>query len=40
VPALMRLLGKWNWYMPRFAARILFIREPERAPDRPATELG
>jgi RND superfamily putative drug exporter len=40
VPSLMRLMGKWNWYMPRFAARALFVREPERAPEVPATELG
>jgi putative drug exporter of the RND superfamily len=36
VPALMRLLGKWNWWMPSIAARALFVREdvPERvAPD-------
>jgi RND superfamily putative drug exporter len=38
VPSLMRLLGKWNWYMPRFAARALFVREPQL--DRPATEAG
>jgi RND superfamily putative drug exporter len=38
VPALMRLLGKWNWWMPRFAARALFVREPERALERPAPE--
>jgi RND superfamily putative drug exporter len=37
VPALMRLLGKWNWWMPRFAARALFVREPQRAPE-PAPE--
>ncbi len=40
VPALMRLLGKWNWWMPRVAARALFVREPERVPDQPATELA
>src|SRR5207245_6415507 len=38
VPALMRLLGKWNWWMPTFAARALFVRDPERTPDRAATE--
>jgi putative drug exporter of the RND superfamily len=38
VPALMRLLGKWNWWMPRFAARALFVREPVRAPDESALE--
>jgi RND superfamily putative drug exporter len=40
VPATMRLLGRWNWYMPRFASKALFVREPERAPDRPATEVA
>ena len=38
VPALMRLLGSWNWWMPRVAARALFIREPLRAPEQPAVE--
>ncbi|MCW2978079.1 MAG: conserved rane protein of unknown function, partial [Actinomycetia bacterium] len=38
VPALMRLLGNANWWMPRVAARALFIREPQLAPERPATE--
>jgi len=28
VPALMRLLGRWNWWMPRSAARVLFIDVP------------
>jgi RND superfamily putative drug exporter len=38
VPALMRLFGRWNWWMPRFAARALFVRVPEPAPERPAPE--
>ena len=38
VPALMALLGRWNWWLPRPAARALFVREPERAPDSPAPE--
>ena len=38
VPALMRLLGSWNWWMPRVAARALFVREPERVPEVAATE--
>ncbi len=30
VPALMRLLGRWNWWLPSFAARALFVRpQPE-----------
>ncbi len=40
VPALMRLLGEWNWWMPRAAARVLFIREPDRVPDLPATDVA
>ena len=35
VPSLMRLFGRWNWWMPRIAARALFVREPE-----PVTEAG
>jgi RND superfamily putative drug exporter len=38
VPALMRLLGRWNWWLPRQAARVLFVRGPESASDHPATE--
>ncbi len=26
VPAIMRLLGGWNWWLPPFAARVLFVR--------------
>ncbi len=26
VPALMRLLGRWNWWLPPLAARALFVR--------------
>ena len=28
VPALMRLMGRWNWWLPKPAARVLLIREP------------
>jgi putative drug exporter of the RND superfamily len=38
VPALMRLLGKWNWWLPRPAARALFVRERETGPGLVATE--
>jgi putative drug exporter of the RND superfamily len=31
VPALMRLLGKWNWWLPHRAARALLVRAPESA---------
>jgi RND superfamily putative drug exporter len=34
VPAMMRLLGRWNWWLPRPAARALFVRGSEQ----PATE--
>src|SRR4051812_37505715 len=37
VPALMRLFGEWNWWMPEFAAKALFVREP-RAPEQPALD--
>ena len=38
VPSLMRLLGRWNWYLPPFAARLLFVRPsvPEGAAPEPA----
>ena len=28
VPALVSLFGEWNWYLPRFVARALRIKEP------------
>jgi RND superfamily putative drug exporter len=28
VPALVRLLGRWNWWMPAPAARLLMLKEP------------
>jgi RND superfamily putative drug exporter len=33
VPALMRLLGSWNWWLPARAARVLLVRRsgPEAA---------
>jgi len=31
VPALMRLLGSWNWWLPHGAARVLFVDRPETA---------
>jgi putative drug exporter of the RND superfamily len=37
VPALMRLFGKWNWWMPDFAAKALFVRRPS-APEAPSIE--
>src|SRR5262245_2754237 len=39
VPALMKLLGDWNWWMPTWTRKALFIREPKPTPTpRPATE--
>ena len=31
VPALMRLMGEWNWWLPSFAARALRIETPPAA---------
>ena len=36
VPSLMKLLGNWNWYLPKSAARVLFVNRPQTAP--PVTE--
>ena len=33
VPAIMRLLGDWNWWLPAPLGRILLVREPEPALD-------
>src|SRR6266545_1776517 len=38
VPALMRLLGRWNWWLPRAAARALFVRASEPPPEGAAIE--
>ncbi len=38
VPALMRLMGRWNWWLPRRAARVLFVRAPEPRPEAAAPE--
>jgi RND superfamily putative drug exporter len=38
VPSLMALLGKWNWYLPNWTRRAMFIPEEEQAPSRPALE--
>jgi RND superfamily putative drug exporter len=37
VPSLMALLGKWNWWLPDWTRRALFIRKEERVPE-PALE--
>jgi RND superfamily putative drug exporter len=40
VPALVSLLGRWNWWMPRGVGRALLLRLPARTPERaePAPE--
>ena len=38
VPALMRLLGEANWWMPQWTRSVLFIPKREKAPEVPATE--
>jgi putative drug exporter of the RND superfamily len=35
VPSLMQLLGRWNWWMPSAAARLLLLPRVEPAPDAP-----
>ena len=30
VPALVSLFGTWNWWMPRWAERVLFTMPAER----------
>jgi RND superfamily putative drug exporter len=37
VPSLMKLFGEWNWWLPDFAAKALFVR-PSRAPEQPALD--
>jgi RND superfamily putative drug exporter len=36
VPALVSLLGRWNWWLPGWAARILFVAPHEAIPEAPA----
>jgi putative drug exporter of the RND superfamily len=38
VPALMRLLGRANWWMPDWARSVLFIPKREKLPEVPAAE--
>ena len=35
VPAVMKLMGRWNWYLPSAVARVLRVREPDAAPAAP-----
>ncbi len=37
VPSLMKLLGNWNWWMPQWTRKALFVRDPAPARE-PATE--
>jgi RND superfamily putative drug exporter len=32
VPALVGVLGQWNWYLPAWMAKALFVREPAPLP--------
>jgi len=38
VPALMRILGDWNWWMPEWTQSALLIRKPEQPEVAPATD--
>jgi RND superfamily putative drug exporter len=38
VPSLMALLGKWNWWLPHWTRRALFIREEDGVTPEPALE--
>jgi RND superfamily putative drug exporter len=41
VPALVRLMGRWNWWLPQWAARPLRVRASEPAAEvRPAPEAA
>jgi RND superfamily putative drug exporter len=33
VPALMKLLGDWNWWMPKWTGTLLRVRHPEPVPE-------
>jgi putative drug exporter of the RND superfamily len=35
VPALVSLFGRWNWYLPPWAARLLFVEPSRAAPEPP-----
>jgi putative drug exporter of the RND superfamily len=41
VPALVSLFGRWNWWLPNWVARLLFVQPSPLAPrDADATPLG
>jgi len=29
----MRLMGRWNWWMPKWTQSVLRVRQPEPAPE-------
>jgi len=39
VPALMRLFGEWNWWMPGWAKSALFLPKRERVPEAAAENV-
>ena len=32
VPSMMRILGRWNWWLPSVAAKALLLRTPKPVP--------
>jgi putative drug exporter of the RND superfamily len=38
VPSLMTLFGRWNWWLPEWAAKALFVRRSPMPPPAPAPE--
>ena len=40
VPALMKLMGEWNWYLPQWLARALARARRERAAARGVEEAS
>ena len=40
VPATMKLLGRWNWYLPERVRRAMRLRAPQVAPEPEAAGSG
>jgi RND superfamily putative drug exporter len=40
VPALVSLFGRWNWWLPTWLARVLFVEPSPLAPTRPPGPMG
>jgi RND superfamily putative drug exporter len=40
VPALVGVLGKWNWYLPGWLGRVLFVRSPAPMPAAATVRAG